>query len=266
MGAQVVLGDVVLRGGDLVLDLEKQRRFLRVEPRDLVVLAHLVGEVVEVEVGISARDILEEEPLACRGKARVEVLVSVESGGRRVSISRGEMADARAEEVVLDAPLQQRRLQARHRHLLINLDGLLVVRRGCREASHLEQALVGGRRRLLACVVVGGLLVSVHRILQIVLRLMQLGDLLLKFGCHREPAHVLLKPDPLLVEQDRTLCVGFLVAVSCVLVSRCGLVCRVALEVAACRLLEGRAGLVPVLRHLETVGRLCEHLCRFLIL
>ena len=38
-----------------VLDLEQQRRLLRVEPRDLVVLPHLVGEGVVVEVLVCPR-------------------------------------------------------------------------------------------------------------------------------------------------------------------------------------------------------------------
>ena len=88
-----------------------------------------------------------------------------------------EVAQTRAEKLVLGRVLQQLVLEAGRRHRLVDLDGLLVLLEGGGVLGHLEHALVGAAVGLLAAEVLGGLLVVLHRLVQVSrLGLEQLGD------------------------------------------------------------------------------------------
>ena len=88
-----------------------------------------------------------------------------------------EVAQTRAEKLVLGRVFQQLVLEAGRRHRLVDLDGLLVLLEGGGVLGHLEHALVGAAVGLLAAEVLGGLLVVLHRLVQVRrLGLEQLGD------------------------------------------------------------------------------------------
>ena len=78
-----------------------------------------------------------------------------------------EVAQTRAEKLVLGRVLQQLVLEAGRRHRLVDLDGLLVLLERGGVLGHLEHALVGAAVGLLAAEVLGGLLVVLHRLVQV---------------------------------------------------------------------------------------------------
>mmetsp|Transcript_39577 Transcript_39577/g.130625 ORF Transcript_39577/g.130625 Transcript_39577/m.130625 type:complete len:204 (-) Transcript_39577:461-1072(-) len=154
--------DVIDLRLDGVLDLEQQGRHLWTEPRDLVVRANVLGEGVGVGVSKRLCEVFEKHPLARLLEGGIHRVIPPNRGSRRPSVPGGKVADSRLEPVVLDAPFEKVGLERGRAHLLVDVDGALVVARRRREPCDAQEALVALRRVLFALVVVCGGLEGLH--------------------------------------------------------------------------------------------------------
>lgn len=175
---------------DLFLDAHEHGRVPLVESRYAIVVLYRLGESVDVLVFQVLDQFLDKLALPSVSEGGVEPAVLL-YGVRRVEDINAQVAQRRAEHVLLGAVLQQAVVQGRLGDLLVYLHGLVVVLELRRVLRQLEHALVGGGGGLLAAEVVSRLLVVLHGARQVhALGLVQLGYVLMLLSCNSETAHV----------------------------------------------------------------------------
>lgn len=127
---------------NLALNPQQQRRLPLIQLAHLIIRIQLVRELLLVALLDSPHEIHEQLmlPLAC--KCRVHVAVLFESALRSDHILGRQVADTRLEEVFLDAVAHQVAVDRLVRHLLVVVDGLLVLAVYGGDVGYLEPELV----------------------------------------------------------------------------------------------------------------------------
>mmetsp|Transcript_1620 Transcript_1620/g.5279 ORF Transcript_1620/g.5279 Transcript_1620/m.5279 type:complete len:263 (-) Transcript_1620:473-1261(-) len=155
-------GEIVNLCLDFVLYFQQQRGLLRVQPRHLIILTNKIGKGIGIGRSVGSCYCIQERSLTRAFETRVQRLVTLHCRYGCARLASSEVTDARTQKVVLGAPLQQVVLQAADRHLFVDFDRLFEVAGRCGKVCHLEQALVGLSRGLLALVVVCRCLKGLH--------------------------------------------------------------------------------------------------------
>lgn len=137
------LRELILRALlDVSLDPEQESRLPLVELAHLVVCVQLVGVLLLVALLDGLHEVDQQLVLPLAGEAGVHVDVLFESALGENHVLVREVADARLEEILLDAVAHQIVVNGLLRHLLVVLNGLLVfpIERG--DVGYLEPELV----------------------------------------------------------------------------------------------------------------------------
>ncbi|KAI6748398.1 hypothetical protein HG530_015678 [Fusarium avenaceum] len=141
--SDIPLRKLIVRLLNLVLDTNQNRCLPLVQLANLVKLVQSIGELL-LALGLDGlAQVSQKLVLSLSAKRRIHVAVLFEGPLRSYQVAAGKVADASLEEIVLDAVFHKVVVDGLLGHLLVFLDGLVVVALDGSHVGDLEPQFVG---------------------------------------------------------------------------------------------------------------------------